>query len=361
MSAVCQWGILGTANIARKNWHAIFNAGNSNLLAVASRTPDRATQFIHECQASVPFTVVPQACTYEALLANPNIHAVYIPIPTGLRKEWVMRAAEAKKHVLCEKPCAVNAADLAEMTEACRKNNVQFMDGVMFMHSQRLPQLRQVLNDGHSIGEIRRITSQFSFAAPAEFHAGNIRVSNELEPLGCLGDLGWYNTRFALWVMNYAMPTEVSGRLLKTNAAGVPLEFSAEMFFANGTTASYFCSFLTENQQWANISGSKGFVQVPDFVLSFYGAEAGFNVTNAHFETLGCRFNMEDHTRRVAIREYSNNMPGSPETNMIRTFSDLVLSGKRDDSWPEIAEKTQQVLNACLTSAQQNGALVKLG
>ena len=76
----------------------------------------------------------------------------------------------------------------------------------MFMHSQRLPLLRQVLDDGQSIGTVRRIASQFSFLARDDFLTQNIRVSSDLEPLGCLGDLGWYNIRFSLWVMNEQLP-----------------------------------------------------------------------------------------------------------------------------------------------------------
>jgi len=83
-------------------------------------------------------------------------------LPTGLRQEWVLRAAQAGKHVVCEKPCATSVADLQEMVEACRLHGVQFMDGVMFMHSQRLPLLRKVLDDGQNVGEVRRITSAFT-------------------------------------------------------------------------------------------------------------------------------------------------------------------------------------------------------
>jgi predicted dehydrogenase len=361
MSHVCRWGILGTANIARKNWQAIKNSGNGTLVAVGSRTHERATQFIAECQAHVPHPQVPQACSYEELLANPQIDALYIPLPTGMRKEWVIKAAQAKKHVLCEKPCACNAKDLAEMIQACQHNNVQFMDGVMFMHSERLNALREILNDGESVGELRRIVSQFSFCAPEDFHRGNIRVSGELEPLGCLGDLGWYNTRFALWTMNYELPQQVSGRMLQANAAGVPLQFSAEFFFKSGVSASFYCSFMTENQQWANLSGSKGFIQFPDFVLGYFGSEVGFQITNSHFEAQGCQFNMEQRMRRVAINEYSNNMPNSQETNLFRKFGQLVLSKKCDSHWPEIAWKTQRLLDALLESARQNGALVTIG
>src|SRR5438105_4658062 len=103
---LCRWGILGTANIARKNWKAIRNAGNATLAAVASRDRRRAQTFIDECQTSVPFAPAPSACgTYEELIERKDVDAVYIPLPTGIRKEWVMRAAAAGKHILCEKPC----------------------------------------------------------------------------------------------------------------------------------------------------------------------------------------------------------------------------------------------------------------
>ncbi|MBL6705989.1 MAG: Gfo/Idh/MocA family oxidoreductase, partial [Planctomycetaceae bacterium] len=214
---ICRWGILGTAGIARKNWHSIRNCENATLVAVASRTVERAQQYINECQSDVSHSPAPRAIgSYEELLAADDVDAVYIPLPTGMRAEWVIRAAEAGKHVVCEKPCGLDAAEVQKILDACRRNNVQFMDGVMFMHSHRLLAMREVLDDGTSVGDLRRIATGFSFCAPDEFLEGNIRVSSQLEPMGCLGDLGWYNVRFTLWVMNYAMPKAVSGRLLSS-------------------------------------------------------------------------------------------------------------------------------------------------
>ena len=362
----CRWGILGTANIARKNWEGIRHAENSILTAVASRSVERAAQFINECQASVPHQPAPRAIgTYEGLLQAKDVDAVYIPLPTGIRKEWVIRAAEAGKHVLVEKPVGCNAADVAEMLDACRLHRVQFMDGVMFMHSRRLNRLREVLDDGTSVGRIRRISSAFSFCAPDEWVNSNIRASGELEPLGCLGDLGWYTIRFALWVMNYQMPLQVSGRMLTQarrpdSRSDVPMEFSAELFFANGVSATFYNSFVTENQQWANVAGTKGFLTVPDFVLPFYGCESAFGVHNATFQADGCQFNMEEHTRRIAVREPSNNALNAQETNLFRKFSELALGGKPDEFWSDIALRTQQVMDACLASARQEGKLIAL-
>jgi predicted dehydrogenase len=362
MPPVCRWGILGTANIARKNWKAIRVAGNSIVTAVASRDAARAKTFIDECQSDVAFTPAPAACgSYEELLKRPDVDAVYIPLPTGIRREWVVRAAEAGKHVLCEKPCGTNAADLRAMLDACKAYKRQFMDGVMFMHSARLPLLRKVLDDGESVGTLRRIASQFCFQATGDFLEKNIRVSNELEPLGALGDLGWYNLRFALWVMKYQMPERVSGRTLHEHGSGarpVPVEFSGELFFPGGVSASFYCSFRTENQQWAHVSGTKGSASLADFVLPFYGAEAAFEVNQPFFRVSGCTFNMESHARRYAVREYSEGVSGAQEVNMIRAFSEIATSGKLDPSWGEIALKTQLVLDACLQSARDGGKLL---
>jgi len=355
---------LGTAEIARKNWLAIRNAENCSLTAVASRDLDRCQRFIADCQQHAPIAPPPQAFgDYGALLASDKVDAVYVPLPTGIRKPWLIRAAEAGKHILSEKPVAVTASDIQEILVVCRRNGVQFMDGVMFTHSGRFDQVRKVLSDGESVGRIRRIVSQFSFAAPPEFFQGNIRAHSGLEPLGCLGDLGWYCIRFTLGMLDEKLPRQVCGHVLASHgrpdtSASVPTEFSAELFYPEGVSASFYCSFLAENQQWANISGTKGFIYVPDFVLPNYGAEIGFEIVNPVYHVAGCDFNMEDHRRRVAVREYSNSTPNSQEANMFRKFAALAQSGKPDESWGTMVLKTQQVLDACLQSAASDGRVV---
>ncbi len=238
---LCRWGILGTATIARKNWQALRYAGNAALVAAASRDRARAQRFIDECQANAPLVPAPVACgSYEELLGRKDVDAVYIPLPTAVRKEWVLRAAAAGKHVLCEKPCGVTSADVRAMLDACRENRVQFMDGVMFMHSQRLTLLRQVLDDQQTVGAVRRISSQFSFKATGDFLTQNIRASSEIEPLGCLGDLGWYNIRFSLWVLNEQLPEHVTGRILQKHDPS-PV---AKMRAADGTLLGTFDGVL---------------------------------------------------------------------------------------------------------------------
>jgi predicted dehydrogenase len=157
--------------------------------------------------------------------------------------------------------------------------------------------------------------------------------------------------------MKGELPVEVSARLLveagpTSRPDKVPFEFSAEMLFNGGVSASFYCSFQTENQQWAVVSGTKGYVRVPDFVLPFFGDEVRFEVVNSVFEIGGCDFDMQRRSRQVVVPEYGNSHPSAQEANMFRSFSTLVASGRRDPRWGEIALGTQLVLDACVRSAR---------
>jgi predicted dehydrogenase len=226
--------------------------------------------------------------------------------------------------------------------------------------------MREILEDGVSVGPVKRITSAFSFAADQEFFTKNIRSDGLLEPYGCLGDLGWYNIRLALWVMNEQLPQYVSGRTLsqtghRKNAPPVPSEFSGELFFESGISSAFYCSFQTHDEQWAVINGAKGYLRLTDFVVPFFGSEVAFDLNNAELKVNGCEFSMESHERRIAIPEYSNSHATSQETNLFRNFAAQVLQGKLNDRWPEIALKTQQVMNACFESAHNGCQPIKLG
>jgi len=347
------WGILGTASIARQNWRAIFDSGNSIVTAVASRTIERSEQFIKSCQAENSFEVRPKAYNnYQQLVDAPDIDAVYVPLPTGLRKEWILQAAEAGKHVLCEKPCGLSLNDVQEMVDTCQQNKVQFMDGVMFMHNPRLQRIREVLTDGQSIGKIKRISSMFSFCATEEYQRTNIRLHSELEPAGCLGDLGWYNIRFSLWTMNWKLPHAVTGRILSqqgnnTSPAPTPADFSGELIFDDDTSAGFFCSFLTAPQQWSTISGTKGSLHIQDFVHPVNIHEPSFEVNNMQIQVKCCN----------CTGEHTESRGQAQDTNMIRNFANQIHSGQMTDEWPMMALTTQRVMDACFKSAKNDGKL----
>ena len=178
----------------------------------------------------------------------------------------------------------------------------------MFMHSRRLERIRKVLDDGQSMGPLKRIASHFTFGGTSEFFASNIRTRSELEPLGCLGDLGWYNIRFTLWAMNWKLPARVSGHMLAEHRrpdspAPVPTDFSAELFFADGVSASFYCSFLTEIQQWANLGGNEGMPLRARLRAPLVWRRSRVRGVQSRFTLTGCDFNMEDHPRRFAVRE----------------------------------------------------------
>ena len=367
MSAgICRWGILGTAGIARKNWMAIKHCENAQVSAVASRSQASAQRFIDECSEQVPpMNSVEAVGSYQELLERDDIDAVYIPLPTALRHEWVIKAAEAGKHVMGEKPAAINATQVAEMMDACKSNGVQYMDGVMFMHSARLPVLRSLFDDPNNIGTLRRIASGFSFAGDEEFQRSNIRTNSELEPYGCLGDLGWYCSRMFMWILNGQLPLEVRARVLtplqgEGSPKSVPGEFSAELLFPNGVSASFYNAFITENQQWIHASGTKGNIRIDDFVLPYHGPEIHAYLTRDEFAVENCIFHMEHHQERLAAHEYDANMVNAQETKLFSNFSDIAVSGKLDSQWPEWTLKTQKVLDACFESAQKDGQTVAL-
>lgn len=357
----CRWAVLGTAEIARKNWRAMRLAGNASLVAVASRETLRAKNFIAGCQKECPFDPEPTAIgSYAEAIDRDDVDAIYAPLPTGTRGDWAVRAAERGKHVLVEKPCGKDVADADRIIAACRAAGVQFMDGAMFMHALRLGAIRDSLRG--EVGTVARMASQFSFRAGEDFFTDNIRLHSDLEPLGCLGDLGVYPIMFMLWALEPRMPTSVVGRTLASAQVAssphpVPIAFAGDLFFSDQQAASgsFYCSFLAEHQQWVHVSGSKGCLRIDDFVLPFFGSEQSFTVSQPVFAIEGCDFRMERHDRLVVTNEYGNGHPTAPEANLFRTFSNLVLSGKPDDQWPRRSLAAHRVMMACLESAAQGG------
>ena len=354
-------GFLSTAGIGKKNWKAILHSGNSVVAAVASRDKNKSLDFIADCQRAHPFEQVPAAFgSYAELLACPEVDAVYVPLPTGLRKEVVVAAARQGKHVLCEKPCAANLGELNEMLAACEKHAVQFLDGVMFMHNVRLPKIRALLDDGSSVGPIRRIASAFSFyPASEDFFRANIRADGALEPAGCAGDLGWYSIRFALWALHWQLPESVSGKILNQSEklpgrASTPTEFAATLHYAGGVTVEFYASFLAAKQQWVFVSGQKGWLRLPDFVHPFNGYEPSFELNEKWVTVPG----------EVPCPPGGDPMgfghPTAQDTRLWRNFADQIFSGRLNHDWTMWARRTQTVLDACLQSAQAGGRPVSL-
>lgn len=362
----CRWGLIGTAGIGRKNWMSIYCSGNGRVAGVASRSVERAQQYIDECSQDADFPEPPQAFgSYEEMLASDQIDAVYVPLPTGARKQWVIAAANAGKHVLCEKPCGIAAPDLQEMLDACQANNVQFMDGVMFMHSARLPMVLDALKDPARMGQLNRITGQFSFCAPPEFFQENIRSQTELEPHGCLGDLGWYLIRFALLACDGELPAWVSARVLRTQSPSSPIPVDYEFqlgWIVEGReiTSNFYCSFLTHHQQWVHCSGTEGVLRIQDFVLPYEGDQSVAYSEVCDFQQNGCIFIMKRDQQVLSATEKSNSDPTAQEAKMFARMGQIVASGQLEPSWPDMAMKTQLVMDACREAEKIPGQRLNL-
>lgn len=362
----CCWGILGAAEIARKNWQAIQLSGNGFLKAVASRSKDRAASFIADCEKSAPFHQPVEAIEgYENLLADPDIQAVYLPLPTALRDHWTHAAIDAGKHVLIEKPCSLNASILSEILDAAKTKNLQVMDGVMYAHSQRFQQLMTTIHQQKSIGDLHRISSQFSFFTDQDWAKSNIRGNANLEPFGALGDLGWYCIRISLDAMNGQMPIQVSARALQTyqheNADDpVPIELEGTLIFDHNVSAGFYCSFVTQLQQRIAISGSEGLISMDDFVLPFHRRKPQFEIIRSELVTHSCDFNMHRNGELHQFDETANSSSNAQESQLFRQFNTLVLEGKTDLKWPSISLNTQRVLDGLMQSIRQGGTTIDL-
>jgi predicted dehydrogenase len=325
-----RWGVMGTARIATKVGKAIHQADGAELAAIASRNSERAGDWAAEHGAGRSYG------NYESLLDDDELDALYIPLPPSMHLEWVVRAAERGKHVLCEKPLAMNAAEAAEMAAACREHGVQLMDGVMWLHHPRTAVMRQAVRDG-KLGQLRRVTSAFSFHWD-EVPMQDIRMQRELGG-GCLGDLGWYCAGATLWAMG-GMPERVCATARYLN--DVDINFSAVLWYDNDRTASFDCAFDTTWRKWFELAGTHGSLVCDDFVNPWKIDKPRFWLHDADGRPT-------EHVCEPLIQEVC----------MIEDFCKLVRSGDLDFRWPNTAVATQRVCDA-LDEAARSGSVVEL-
>lgn len=322
-----RWGILSTANIATKVVRAMHFAENAEPVAIASRDKARARTWGH---AHNVWTVYG---SYEALLADESLDAIYIPLPPSLHAEWTIKAAEHGKHVLCEKPLAVTAAEAAAMADACRQNGVQLMDGVMWVHHARTAAMHQVITEGN-LGRLRRVTAAFTFNWDT-IPAGNIRAMPELGG-GSLGDLGYYCVRAVLWAFE-AMPTQVFATARYT--AGVDFNLSGILWFSDERIATLDCGFDTGLRKWFEVAGTRASIVCDDFTVPTTEETARFWV---HGPNGNQRNTIDGCIQEVA---------------MIERFSEIVRTGNLEPAWADAAVNTMRVCDALLESDRQKAVV----
>ncbi|KAK9062120.1 hypothetical protein SSX86_019305 [Deinandra increscens subsp. villosa] len=351
-----RFGILGCAEIARKVCRAINLSPNSTVHAISSRSIEKARQFAIKNGLSDQVKVYG---SYEEVLDDPFVDAVYVPLPTSLHLKWAVLAAEKKKHVLLEKPTALDVGELDGILDACESNGVQFMDGSMWYHHPRTAKMKEFLSDPNLFGQVKTIYSSSSFFPPPQFFENNIRTKSDLDGFGALGDAGWYCIGAILWAMNYKLPTTVTALPATIcNSNGVIMSTTAAFHWEQeGTTATFYCSFLSHETMDVSVLGSKGSFHVEDLIIPYEESSASFSCTSgASFADLHIGWNMKE--QEVQVR---NELP--QEALMVKEFSRLVKGIKDskirpDTMWGDISRASQIVLDAVKSSVDSGFKVV---
>lgn len=320
------WGILGCARIARSGLiPGIVGSHRGELRALASRDGSTARAWANEFG-------IPKAYEgYEALLADPDIRAVYIPLPNELHLPWVERAAEAGKHVLCEKPLARDAEEARRMVEFCRERGVLLVEAFMWRHQPRVAELLRLTRRG-VIGELRLIRSAFSFP----IDTGDWRLEADRGG-GALWDVGCYGVNTARLFAG-AEPIAVQA-MMRPWSTGVDMSLVANLEFPSGLLATIDCSFEQPFRCEYELVGSKGAILAPGAYLSagrdvaeLRGPDEGEPIRELVFDNRNQYAAMVDSFNR-AIDEGSIEPPDPSENGLaqMRALDAVLASARRGE------------------------------
>lgn len=251
MDNVLRWGFLSTARINSKLIPGLSKSKRNQLIAVASRSMERAREYARANKIPKYYG------SYEDMLADPEIDVVYISLPNHLHAEWTIRAAQAGKHVLCEKPIALSIHDVHAIQEAANEHGVVIMEAFMYLHH---PQTMKVceLAFSDTIGEIKYLRGSFSFALN---RPDDVRWIKEYGG-GSLWDVGCYPVSF-FHLITGTVPFEVSGIQIST-PDDVDITFLGQMRYPNGIIAQFDSSFKLYQHTHFEIRGTKGCITVPE-------------------------------------------------------------------------------------------------
>lgn len=252
MTSKVKWGVLGYATIARESFiPALLKADNSEFYAIASRSADKL------CQCREHFNhPVKSYLSYDQLLDDPQIEAVYIPLPNSLHKEWAIKAARKGKHILCEKPLALNSKDCRQIIDECQQNNVKLMEGFMYRYSNRIRKARQIIEE-NQIGQVKYIHSYFFSLAS---RASGDRINPDLGG-GSLLDLGCYPVNL-VGMISGVEPVSISAEAISVN--GVDHMMSAVLRYETGLIANIQCGWINEFRSLGTtVMGTKGTLNIP--------------------------------------------------------------------------------------------------
>ena len=256
-------GILGCANIARQFARDVSGCPDANVVAVGSRSPVTALAFAKACG------IARSHGSYEALLADPEVDVIYLPLPNSLHAEWAIKAADAGKHVLCEKPLALGLAQVQTMFEAARQNGVMLLEAFPYYFQPQTGATLELVRSG-AIGRVRTVQASFGFTLSKP--VGNIRLNPALGG-GALLDAGCYALSLIRLVMGEA-PQKVMADALWADS-GVDISLMATLFYADGQRAQLSCAMDTANHRRATVVGTDGTIETE--YLNHTSDQAGGN------------------------------------------------------------------------------------
>jgi len=266
-----KWGILGTGKIARTLLTAIGEAENAEAVFIASRDPEKARALADEFG-------VARVGTYDELLEDAEVEAVYNSFPNSLHPEWSIKCARAKKHILCEKPLSLYTARVEEMFQVAREEGVLAMEAFMFRFHPQWPRLQQILNEG-TIGKVRLLRSAFSFCMD-DF--SDARFSTEMEG-GALSDVGTYCVNYSRTVAKMTNPDAVpiavfaQAQFYQGETKNVDEILSGSIRFSDGLLAQFFCGLRAGFIGDTEVFGEAGVIKLPN---PWFGGEEGEMIVN---------------------------------------------------------------------------------
>ncbi|WP_052668695.1 Gfo/Idh/MocA family protein [Nitriliruptor alkaliphilus] len=246
-----RWGILSTADIGiRKVIPAIQRADACEVVAIASRDADRAAA------AAAQLGIATSHGSYEALLADDDVDAIYLPLPNDLHATWTSRALAAGKHVLCEKPLALSAVQAEAMATAAADAGRKLGEAFMYRHHPTWVEAVRLVRDGE-IGDLQAVQSWFSYFND---DPGNIRNRAE-NGGGAMMDIGCYNVHLSR-LLFAAEPTDIHAVVRRDPELGIDTLSSAALTFPGGGQASFTCSTRAEPDQRVHIVGTRGRIDI---------------------------------------------------------------------------------------------------
>ncbi len=250
MNKILNWGLLSTARINNALIPPLRASKRNKLAAVASRSQEKSDAYAKEKK-------IPRAYgSYEALLADPEIDVIYNPLPNHLHAEWTIKAVEAGKHVLCEKPLALSAEEVDAIEAAARKHGRVVAEAFMYRHHPQTLKVQEIIKSG-SLGTLRLIHGSFSFVLTRE---GVGRLNPEWGG-GSICDVGCYPISYARSALG-ENPLEVYGQQI-TGPTGVDETFVGQMKFANDIFMQFDCSFEIPFHTFMEFVGSEATLNIP--------------------------------------------------------------------------------------------------